>query len=120
MANKFYCDDVLAAAQASKEKINTKYNAEKAEILAPYSKPHKKYWLFGPVITPTEDDAVDKVYDNSADRERLRLLIHSSYDQMILVNEIITLTTAVKNNCDTHVNLTIEEFTAISACWEKK
>ena len=118
MANKFFVDDVLTAANDTIDKIKEDYYKEKAEILAPYLKPRKKYWLLGPLVTRSEDEAIIAANDNFNDRWSLSSVVYNATKQVKAINKVISLTKVIKKNSQTHVNLTTEEFDLIADKWK--
>jgi hypothetical protein len=114
MANKFILSKVMEAVEESKAAIEKEREKRVEKIYAEYMKPRKKYWLFGPLVTRTRDEAIEAAEQNDDSYFRLEVAKEAYCGWLNELKKIEDAAVALKDRCFTDINLTIEEFAQVA------
>jgi len=114
MANKFILSKVMEAIEESKVAIEKERTKRVEKVYSEYMKPRKKYWLFGPVVVRTREEAIEAAERNDDSYYRLELAKESYSAWLNELEKIEDAAVALKDRCFTDINLSIEEFAQVA------
>jgi len=118
MANKFILDKVLESIADTREYIEKKRKESTEEVYDRFRTPRKKYWIFGPLVTPTEEDVINRAENLMDSSYDLRYAKERYSNWLYQLEKIEYVALALKDRCFTDINLSVDEFENVAAFYK--